>query len=345
MAQTELLGYSTLIDVVNEYTSLDAKGQYIWAAEVLNRKCPLLKVLPMIASNNVMSNIGVRDSYIGSPGTRRFNEGIVPTATHSTPISEPIAMFEDYSEVDYALWKIQNDPNAWRQSQDRRKVEGLTQKLETTLFYGNYSTVDPGGFNGLATRFNTKTSRPNSDTSWPYNTYDGGGTTGVVTSIWLVEFGPKKVFGIYPPNFPGGLKIEDKGQVTKEAGYAQTTAGALYEVLRTHFVWMIGLMVEDERCVQRYANVATTGSSNIFDEEVLITLKNQLPGAGEDPGTVILVNRTVKTQMDIRAVTQKMNTYFIQEPTGDVWGRPVTRFQGIPVLVAEMIVNTETAIA
>jgi hypothetical protein len=87
------------------------------------------------------------------------------------------------------------------------------------------------------------------------------------------------------------------------------------------------------------------GAAN-FDEEVLIQLKNQLPGLGEDPGTVIFCNRTVKTQMDIRAVSQKTNTYFTQDPaTGDVWGRPVTRFQGIPVMVAEKITNTETGLS
>ncbi len=175
-ANTAVLGYSTLMDVVNEYTSLDALGQYIWAAQVLDRKCPLVKVLPMIASNQVMSNIGSRDSYLSTPGARRFNEGIVPTATHSVPLSEPIAMFEDYSEVDYALWRIQNNPNAWRQSQDRRKVEGLTQKMEYTLFYGNYSTVLPAEFNGLARRFNSTSVYPNGDDSWFYNVVSGSGT-------------------------------------------------------------------------------------------------------------------------------------------------------------------------
>jgi hypothetical protein len=334
-----LLGYSTLMDVVNEYTTLDAKAQYVFAAQVLDRRCPMLRVLPMVASNQIMSNIGSRDTYIGSPSTRRFNEGITPTATHSAPLSEPIVMFEDYSEVDYALWKIQNDPNTWRQQQDRRKIEGLSQALEYALYYGSIAS-DPGQFNGLATRFNSSTAYPNGDSTWDYNVLLGGGTTAYCTSIWIIEFGPH-VYGIYPKNHPAGLQFEDLGKTTKEWG-----SGKLSEVLRSHFTWFIGIEIDDERCVQRYANIeARAGyTANIFDEETLITLKNRLPSMGEAPGTVIFCNRTIKTQMDIRAVSQKMNTYFTQDSqTGDVWGRPVTRFQGIPVMVAEKLINTETA--
>jgi hypothetical protein len=43
MASTAVLGYNTIMDVINEYTSLDARAQYIYAAKVLNRKCPLIE--------------------------------------------------------------------------------------------------------------------------------------------------------------------------------------------------------------------------------------------------------------------------------------------------------------
>ncbi len=70
MATTAVLGYKTLMDVVNQYTSLDAGGKYIEIAEVLNRACPLLTVLPMVPSNQIMSHIGSRRSYLVTPGTR-----------------------------------------------------------------------------------------------------------------------------------------------------------------------------------------------------------------------------------------------------------------------------------
>jgi hypothetical protein len=65
-----------------------------------------------------------------------------------------------------------------------------------------------------------------------------------------------------------------------------------------------------------------------------------LPGKGEAAGTVLFMNRALKTQIDIRSVSQKINTYFTQnQDTGDVFGRSVTRFQNIPILVSEMILG------
>ncbi len=341
MATTAVLGYKTIMDVINQYTSLDGFAKYLEIVEVLNRACPLLKILPFEPSNQIMSHIGSRRSYLVSPGTRRFNEGILPSATHTTPLTEGIAMYEDYSEVDSKLCRIQNDPEQWRRDEDLGKIESLTQKLEYGLFYGSIAS-DGAAINGLTTRFNSLTSRPNADASWPYNVLGGGGTGGTTTSIWLVEFGKNKVFGLYPKNLPAGLQVKDLGEVTKDTG-----SGYLMEVMRTHYSWDIGIFIGDERCVQRYANInylySSTGSDT-FDEEILIALKNRLPGSGETPGTAILCNRDIKTQMDIRAINRKGNTYFTQTEGGDVWGRPVTRFQGIPCIVAEKILSTETAI-
>ena len=46
-----------------------------------------------------------------APSTRRWNEGVLQTASKNTPLNDPIALFEDYSEVDKELCRIQNDPD------------------------------------------------------------------------------------------------------------------------------------------------------------------------------------------------------------------------------------------
>jgi hypothetical protein len=109
----------------------------------------------------------------------------------------------------------------------------------------------------------------------------------------------------------------------------------------------MGIQIADERCVQRIANINPVAlSSNDFDENIFIQAKNWLPRGGESTGTVIFVNRALKTQIDIRACNQKINVYFTPPGDGsmDIWGRPVTRFQGIPIYVAEKILSTETVI-
>lgn len=337
MGETDIVGYYTLMDVVNDYTSLDAQGTYIWAAEVMSRKCPFVMDMPMIASNQIMSNIGSRESFLPSPGTRRFNEAVAFTATHSTPFTDPIAMVEDYSEVDHALWKIQNDPNTWRQQKDSRKVEALTQKMEDLILYGSLAT-DPAAFNGFLTRFNSTSVYPNGDSDWPYNVISNGGDGGDTASILFVDWGPGKVHGTYPKNLPGGLEIEDLGRVTSEP-----SATTRMEVLRSHFSWFMGLVVEDERCLQRIVNIETAiGATNSFDEDTLIEVINSFPDP--DSGTIIgYCPRAIRTQMDIRA-KDKTNVNYTQDESGDVWGRRVTKFQGIPIRIAHKMLITETAI-
>jgi hypothetical protein len=344
-----VLGYSTLTDIVANYSSTDAAARFVLPKRVLDRMTPLVKMLPLKASNNILSNIAVRTDSLPVASTRRWNEGIQATASHNIPLSDPIALFEDYSEVDKDLWEIQNEPNVWRADQDMNHVEGLFQIMESTLFYGNIG-VTPGAFNGLATRFNNLTSVPNGDATWKPNVWDGGySTASSCTSAWMIEFGEDSIYGIYPPNTPAGLSVRDLGETTKElaSGTSATGANYLYQVLRTMLRWYLGLQVADERCVQRIANINPTALSTAnFDENIFIQAKNQLPRFGEAPGTVILVNRNLKTQIDIRAVSQKINTYFTPPSNGtmDVFGKAVTRFQNIPIYVAEKILSTESVV-
>jgi hypothetical protein len=348
MADISQLGYSTFTDIVANYSSADAGARFVLPTRILDRMTPLVRMMPLKPSNNILSNIAVRTDSLPTASTRRWNEGIKPTTSKNTPINDPIALFEDRSEVDKALWMIQNDPNAWRADQDMNHVEGLFQLMESTLIYGNLAT-NPGAFNGLATRFNTTASYPNGDTSWQPNVWKGGATNGSVTSAWMIEFGDDSVYGIYPPNTPAGLSVEDLGQYTKQLASSLGTIGinAMYEVLGTLLTWYMGIQIADERAVQRIANInPTILSANNFDENVFIAAKNQLPRGGEGSGTVILVNRALKTQIDIRAVSQKLNAYtnFNANET-DVFGRSVTKFQNIPIYVAEKILSTETVLS
>jgi len=343
------LGYTTLQDVINNYSTSDARAPFVMAARVLDRQCPLIRYLPFEPANQILSNIAVRTDSLPIPGTRRFNTGVAPTAAKNTPISDPMALFEAYSEVDYELYRIQNSPDMWRMDQDLNHIEGFRQLMESLLFYGNLQQ-DPGSFNGLATRFNNLESYPNGDTSWLPNVWNNGATTGPCTSAWFLELGKMKVYGIYPPNTPGGLMIENLGEMTKELPAATGSGPSLnsmYQVLRTHLTWRMGLQVNDERCVQRIANINPVAlSSNNFDENIFIEAKNQLPGAGEAPGTVLLMNRQLKTEVDIRAVSQKLNAYtFFSANEVDVFGRSVTKFQNIPILMTEKILNTETVVS
>jgi hypothetical protein len=339
MASTAVAGYQTLLDVVNEYSSMDGGGQLLFVANTLARKVPFIEDAPYIQSNQVISHIGARDAALPSPTARRFNVGVASTAPKSVPYTEPMMMLETYSEIDWALWKIQNDPNRFRQNRDKKYIEGLGQSLENYVIYGNTTTVDPAGINGLATRFNSSITYPNGDSTWKYNVQLAGGSGSDVTSMWVIEWGEDKVHLIYPKNLKAGLDIEDLGKWT-----SVDSNNLKYEVLRTHFVWWCGLVVHDERCVQRIANIETTGDVNTWDDDLLIQAVNRLPDRGEGGNARIYANRTMLDYFD-KAAKDKFNVRYTQDSAGDVWGRNVTRFKGIPVRLAEKILDTETAVS
>jgi len=348
--QQSVLGWYSLLDVVQDYTSQASNALLLEIARIMDREIPFLKILPMVASNEILSNLGNRTDYLPSPGTRRFNSGILATASKDVPVRDEIGLFADYVEVDKEMWEVQNEPNKWRANKIKNHLVGLEKKLETVLWYGN-PAYEPGSFKGMATRFNNLTSVPNGLSDWVPNVWNGGASTGYMTSAYFMELGPEKVYGIFPKNLAGGLHIQDLGETTKEI---TGTDGLIrmYQVLRTYIRWALGIQILDERCVQRIANINSVAlSANNFDENIFIQAKNWLPGKGEAPGTVLFVNRAIKTQIDIRSVSQKLNTYFTQnQDTGDVFGRSVTRFQNIPVLTSEMILGvpgqtTETAVS
>ena len=75
MADVAQLGYSTLTDIITNYSTVDARASYVMASRVLDRMCPLIRYLPMVPSNQILSNIAVRTDSLPIPGTRRFNTG------------------------------------------------------------------------------------------------------------------------------------------------------------------------------------------------------------------------------------------------------------------------------
>ena len=350
MPDASQLGYTTMTDVVNSYSSTDARAQFVQPAKVLARACPLLEFLPFVPANNMLFNVARRTDYLDVPATRRFNEGAVITNSKNTNITDDIAMWENWDVQDAAFADIQPDPSAYMSDQISNKVEGFKQKIETVLFYGNPAT-DLGGIRGLATRINNLESVPNGDGSWPVNAYNGGLTSGNATSIWVLELGKDKVQAIYPAGTPAGLEINTIGKVP------WTMATALSGVLGqsralmayvTQCKWSLGIQIVDERCAQRIANVNPVPmQAGGFDENLLVQALGNLPGAGNAPGTVILCSRAVLNEMNIRAVSQKTNAYYTQNSeTGDIWGsRRITRFQGIQVVMAEKISNSETIIS
>lgn len=299
-------------------------GKILEIAETLNETNDILNDAVWVKANQETSHKCTRRLLLPSGTWRKLNEGVKAEASRTVQVTEGMGMLEAYSKADKALVDLAPDPKAFRFSEDKAFLEGLSQSMADTLVYGN-ADIDPEQFNGLSKRY-SKT-----ETKSVINAGGGGSST---TSIWIVQWGESRVHLIYPKNSKTvGLDMNDMGECT-----VLDSNNREFQAYRTHFKVNMGIAVRDPRCIKRIANIESSGTSNIFNEDHLITLLNELPYNGQ--GAVIYCNSTIRTQMDIAAKNETNVNYTSQE----IWGKPVMHFRGVPVRKVDAILNTETAI-
>lgn len=326
MTTLNAYGQLTMLELAKR---TDPKGNAAVIAEILNRDNPILQDMPMVEANDVTTHLMTRRFSLPAGTWRQINGGVSKEASRTIQVREGIGMLESYSEVDKKLVELAPNPAQFRMQEAAAFLEGLSQTLATAAIYGNSGT-DPDQFDGFATRMGALDATT--------NVIGHSGTGSDLTSLFVIQWGPERVFGIYPRGSQSvGIKHEDLGQVTLLDGSSNP-----YEGYRDHFEVNIGLAVKDSRCIARLANVETAGATNIWDataEGNLIVLLNRMPNSGD--GSVIYVNSTLKSQME-KVLLAKSNVNFTT--TQGMGGVPVTLFRGIPVKKCDAIVITEDAL-
>lgn len=286
---------------------------------------------------------------------RMLYQGVPYTKSTTAQVTEGIGMLEAYSQIDRKLAELEGDVNAFRMSEDDAHLEGLSQQMADTIFYGN-AAVTPQQFTGLSPRYNTVSTATAQNA---VNVLDAGGTGSSNASIWVVAWGPRTVFGIFPKGGKAGLMFEDKGDVVP--GYDANNNR--FEAYTSYFRWEAGLVVADWRYIVRIANIDTTSSAGglasstppdlfaLLSKAVvrLPTLNKRVTGitksdAPDDsaPGVnpAIYVNRTVRQYLDIQAIRDRN---VLLTPT-EYAGGPVVEFRGVPIRVNDALLNTESRV-
>lgn len=321
----------TEVSMQSQFTLLELakrtnQGELIEIAEVLNLANEILQDAVWVEANQLLGHVGTKRTHLPTGTHRWANQGVAIEASSTKQVTERICRLEALSDVDEAIVDIAPNKQEARAQEDRAFIEGLGQTMVTTLLYGNVST-DPEKIDGLSVRY---------DAVSDSNVYDAGGSGSDTTSLWIIEWGKTKVHLVYPKGSKAGLEFNDKGKQRIAA-----TASTFYYAYESQFIQWYGLFVHDDRCVQRIANIETTGTTNTLDDDQMIEALNQLPTAGGTNDAKIYVNRTLKTQLDILAKDKNNVNY----STDNAFGVPVTRFRGVPVRLVEGILNSETAIS
>ena len=307
-----------------ELAKRTGEGNLLEIAEVLEQTNEMLEdAVWMEANQRDHHTITVRTS-LPSGSWRTLNAGVSSEASSTRQVVEGMGMLESYSKVDAKLVDLAPNPQEFRSQEDLSFIEGLGQTIQETLIYGNAIT-SPEQFNGFSTRYNTLSLA---------NVHDGGGTVSDCTSVWIFQWGKNRVHLIYPRGSSSmGVQAKDLGEDTVSDG-----AGGEYQAYRTHFTIDCGVVVRDDRCIQRYANIETAGAVNLWDDSVMIDAMVLMLQQGK--GSIIYGNRTIMAQVYKQANDKTNVSYSV----GEEFGRNVSYFRGSPVKLVEKLINTEDAL-
>jgi hypothetical protein len=273
-------------------------------------------------------------SGLPTPTWRKLYGGVQPTKSSRVQITDSCGMLEAYAEVDQALADLNGNSQAFRLSEDKAHIEGMSQEMASTLFYGNESTT-PEAFTGLAPRYNDL-SAENAD-----NIVNHGGTGADNTSIWLVVWGPDTVHGIVPKGSKAGLQHNDLGAVTIENVDGH---GGRMQAYRSHYRWDCGLTVRDWRYAVRIANIDVSDLSTVENTKGLITsmimASERIPVLGRGRAAWY-INRTIREKLRLGIVEKVANNMSWET----VAGKRVMTFDDIPVRHTDALLNTEAAVS
>lgn len=314
---------TTLLDLTRR---MDPDGSISAIAEILTETNEMLLDVPFMEGNLTTGHRSTVRTGLPEPTWREFYGRVQPTRSRTAQVTDSTAMMEDYAEVDAAMADLNGNTAAYRLSEDYAHLEGMSQAAQQAFIFGN-SSLNPEQFNGLAPRFSSLGAE-NGD-----NIIDAAGTGTDNASIWLIAWGPKRCWGIYPKGSQAGLKMSDKGLVTSEAGTDDDGNNkGMMEMYRTHYRWDLGLVVEDWRYVVRIANIdrsnltpdASGDSANL--PNLMYEALERLPNMN---GTVTFnMDRRLKSRLGQQVAAGVGQSTLTTEQVG---GIRVSTFDGVPI--------------
>ena len=325
--------HPTLLDLARRS---DPNGMIADIVEILNQTNEILEDMVWLEGNLPTGHRTTIRSGLPAPTWRKMYGGVQPTKSRTVQVTDNCGMLEAYAEIDKALADLNGNTAAWRLSEERPHIEGISQEIAQTLLYGNEGT-EPEAFTGLSPRFNSLTA------SNAENIIAGGGSGTDNASIWICVWGPNTGHGIVPKGSTAGLQMNDMGEVTIEN---VDGAGGRMQAYRSHYRHDAGLTIRDWRYFVRIANIdrsaltvdAATGANlpNLIFQAI-----DRIPnlGAGRP---AIYMDRGVLTKL------RQQTSALVKQSTlevANVGGTMVTSFMGIPIRRVDAMSGDEALVA
>ena len=346
------MAFLSLMDVARR---MDPEGEIDTISELLSQTNEFFPDMTWTESN---LDTGHKSTVrTGLPqGTWRVAYAGVPYARSTTAqVVDSLGYLAAYSQIDKRVAELGGKVAQIRMTEDSAFLEGMSQQMATTFFYGNSGTA-LSQFTGFSPRYNTVSTATAQNAQ---NVLNAGGTASSNASLWLVGWGDMTNFGIFPKGSKAGLVFEDRGDIVP--GY--DASNNPFPAYTSYFEWNAGLVTRDWRYNVRIANIdTTTATLGLFgttppDLFLLMskavvrfpTLTKRASGitetdAPDEPAPGInpafYCNRVVRESLDIQAIRDKN---VLLRPT-EYAGQPVVEFRGIRIAVCDTLLSTESTL-
>lgn len=324
----------TLVDYAKR---VQPNGKIQGIAELLSQRNEVVQDIPWIEGNLPTGYRTVVRTGLPTVAYRLMNSGITPSKSTTAQLDEQCAMLEGWSEIDKDLAELGGNVAAMRLSEDTAFIEAMGIKFCSTFFYGN-SGINPEEFTGLSARYSSKSAGNGS------NVLDAGGTGSDNSSIWLIGWSDRTVFGCFPQGSVSGLQHEDLGLVTVQG--ATGIATSRMRAYQSHFQWKAGLVLKDWRYAIRIANidisnlVANSSAADLV--QLMIKAIHRIPSdVGIRP--VFYMNRTCYQMLDIQRRADVLTGGQLNYTVVD--GKPNFDFRGIPIHRTDALLETESQVS
>ena len=310
----------------------DPSGVLADIAEVLNESNDVVKDIPMMPSNAAFGHRVTMRSSLPTVSWAKMNKGSAKSKSSTKQVVDTIGMLVALSDVDAKLKDVVMDFDAKRRSEDDAFLEKFSQTVANTIFYGDEVTEEDG-FTGLAPRLDSLQTSVYTDSYVKAHHASPSGND--YTSIYIVDWGPRGVHGIYPPNTTGGLGKEDQGKqrVLDENNNP-------FMAFTMEYKWYVGLSIADPRHAARLANIdlsqVLADTSVLLCDSMVEVLNAMAPRSGMQ--RVAYCRRELVTAL-WKQVHNKGNLMIsINEYLGEF--RP--HIYGVPLVACDQISKTES---
>lgn len=323
-------GFPTLLNVAKRLTPTGSVETSI--AETLSKKLDMMQDLPWLEGNLPTGHRITSRTGLPSPTWRRINQGLDSTKSETTQYDETCGMLEAFSKVDVSLAELNGNAAAFRKSEDDAFLEAYAQEVARAIFYESTAS-NAERLHGLSARYAASSGYTASGYVLPKGSLAGTATN---QSVWLINWEPGRIYGIYPKASKAGLSMTDMGkQLVPDGNNKQFLAYV------SHFKWDCGLAVQDYRYACRM-------QFNPADTDFLVGAKGLYLGMQDMLSTVHDVGPAARFYMSRTAFNRLMgqlasNSSGFLEYVAD-GGKRVPAFLGVPIRVTDALVG-ESAIS